>query len=290
MGPDALRTAGLADALSLAGLDISDSGNLSSETTTQHDVVVQTVPVLEDTAYWISTVSEAAYQAAKSADTTLVLGGDHSITAGTLQAHARYSKEIGQPFFVLWLSAHTDLHSTSPSTAGKLHGTPLAYAICESGPWIDLPTPVARVEPQNICMLGIRSLDFTESEKIEALNIDAHPMSTISEEGISAPLMNFLDRVKSMGGRLHVCFDVGFLDPSLAIATGTPVQGGPTYFEALQIMRILNSYEVVNSVDVLELNPSMDNQSETATLIVELVGILMQSTNSDQQPLGRNAA
>ena len=187
---------------------------------------------------------------------------------------AAFAERQGRPLYLLWLDAHSDFHTPLTTTSGNLHGTPLAYIAGRDGfdafPPFPAPVPVHR-----ICMFGIRSVDPAEQAAMQECDIAINDMRVIDERGIVAPLREFLTRCRDEGGMLHVSLDVDFLDPSIAPAVGTTVPGGATFREAHLVMELLHESGLVTSLDLVELNPFLDDRGMTARLMVDLVGSLM---------------
>ncbi len=275
MGPDAFRSAGLAEALQSLGHQASDLGNLECEPICEISHPNANIHGLAPTSAWIDAISKATYDAAKSVEMPIILGGDHSVAAGSVPALARHAEDLGQDLFVLWLDAHTDLHLLDTTQSGNLHGTPIAYMTGCDGFEGYFPTLPARVRPENICMMGLRSVDPAERSLLADLEIETFDMRAIDELGVKAPLNAFLNRVRAAGGRLHVSLDVDFLDPGIACAVGTTVPGGATFREAHLIMELLHESGLVTSLDLVELNPFLDERGRTAQLMVDLTASLM---------------
>ncbi|OAJ67715.1 arginase [Gluconobacter cerinus] len=273
MGPTAFRIAGLPDILQGLGWAVTDVGD--AVPTEMPDVSHSNPAVrnLDAIIAWTKSVSERAYGMARSCDFPIFLGGDHSMSAGTVSGVARHSQDLDQPQFVLWLDAHTDLHTLHTTTSGNLHGTPVAYFTGQSG-FEGFPAPAAPVDPRNMCMMGIRSVDQAEKRHVAEIGITVFDMRAIDEQGIVAPLDSFLDRVRAANGRLHVSLDVDFLDPDIAPAVGTTVCGGATFREAHLIMEILHDSGLVTSLDLAELNPFLDVRAKTALLMTDLAASL----------------
>jgi arginase len=275
MGPDAYRTAGLKTALEGLGYSVEDRGNVSAQvaaTRFQHNPNIHN---LAEIVGWAEALQSAAYRAAADSDLPIFLGGDHSLAIGTVPGVARYSAEVGRPQFVLWLDAHPDLHTLETTRSGNLHGTPVAYFIGRPGFEGVYPRLPATVSAANICMMGLRSVDPAEAELIAETKITVHDMRDIDENGVKRPLEAFLGRVAAANGALHVSFDVDFLDPSIAPAVGTTVPGGATFREAHLIMEMLCDSGLVTSLDLVELNPFLDERGRTATLMVDLCASLV---------------
>ena len=282
MGPDAYRTARLAETLVDLGHQVSDVGNVSHEDPQNVTHANGAIHDLPQTVAWAKALETAAFDAAQCSDMPIFLGGDHSLSIGTVPGIARHWASKDRPLFVLWLDAHPDFHTLESTTSGNLHGTPVAYF---SGmPGFDLyPELTAPVDPANLCMLGIRSVDPAENAALSARNVDVSDMRAIDEYGIAAPLRAFLERVRAADGALHVSLDVDFLEPSIAPAVGTTVPGGATFREAHLVMEMLCDSGMVTSLDMVELNPFLDERGRTASLMVDLCASLMGRKVLDRQ-------
>ena len=271
MGPDAYRTARLDDILTDLGHFVTDLGNLTPQETNipEHDNLI----ALPQTVGWTRTLNKAAKDAAPKG-LPIFLGGDHSLSLGSVTGIADYAASIGKPLFVLWLDAHSDFHTPQSTASGNLHGTPVAY-ISGQGGFYDFPVVTNRVPTENICLIGLRSVDPAEHAALSNTDIAIADMRAIDEGGIRAPLAEFLDKVEAADGLLHVSLDVDFLDPDIAPAVGTTVPGGATLREAHLVMELLHDSARVTSLDLVELNPFMDERGKTASLMVDLTASLM---------------
>ncbi|MEO0359294.1 MAG: arginase family protein, partial [Pseudomonadota bacterium] len=179
-----------------------------------------------------------------------------------------------RPLFVLWLDAHPDLHCLDTTASGNLHGTPLAYLLGQPGFDAHYPPLKTPLVSDQVALLGIRSVDPAEKSLIHKLGLAATDMRGIDEHGVSEPLRAFLDRVRAENGCLHVSLDVDFLDPDIACAVGTTVPGGATFREAHLVMEHLYESGLVTSLDMVELNPFLDERGKTARLMVDLCASL----------------
>lgn len=267
MGPDAFRTAGLAKALSDLGHRVSDLGNLSPASH-EPDTDDAHLFALNRTIGWTKTLARAA-QEAMGQGLPIFLGGDHSLSLGSVLGAANHAATQGRPLFVLWLDAHTDFHTPQTTDSGNLHGTPVGYFTGRSG-FDDFPEVQYPVPEENVCMIGLRSVDRAERAALENSRIRRHDMRDIDENGIKGPLTAFLHSVAAQNGMLHVSLDVDFLDPSIAPAVGTTVPGGATVREAHLICEMLHDSGLVTSLDLVELNPFLDERGRTAHLMVDL--------------------
>ena len=269
MGPDALRVAGLAQALADLGHDVTDAGNVipgPAGKAMGPDHLV----ALPQVVAWTAALAQAAKNAVGM---PIFLGGDHAIALGTVSGLA--ARATGdRPLFVLWLDAHSDFHTPLTTQSGNLHGTPVAYAT--GAPGFDAFPPVeAPIPHDRICMIGLRSVDAPEKAALAGTDIALHDMRSVDETGMAAPLRAFLNKVQAANGQLHVSLDVDFLDPSIAPAVGTTVPGGATFREAHLVMELLSESGLVTSLDIVELNPALDERGRTASLLVDLTASLM---------------
>ncbi len=290
MGPAGLRTAGIVPVLVELGYEVDDHGDILEREIVQ---VAGPVPAnarfYGEIAAWVRAVSSRAYDLARSGAIPLFLGGDHSLSMGSANGVARHWREEGRELFVLWLDAHADYNTPETSPSGNMHGMSAAFLCGEKG-LSDLleGEPRASIPPQRLDLFGIRSIDPLEREMVTERRIDLVDMRAIDEFGVSVLIRRVVDKVKAAKGVLHVSFDVDFLDPAVAPGVGTTVPGGATYREAHLVMELLHDSGLVRSVDVVELNPFLDERGRTARLVVELVGSLFGKTITDR-PTPTNA-
>lgn len=274
MGPDALRTAGIKTVLEQLSHPVRDLGNavLSDHARIAHPN--KAIRHLSETAGWAKAIHAMGDTAVKMDHLPIFLGGDHSISLGSVPAITRRSAELGRQQFLLWLDAHPDFHTLDSTKSGNLHGTPVAYITGQGGFDPAFPPVPATIDPHNVCMLGIRSVDVSEHEGLRDTGVTVHDMRAIDEHGFVRLLSTFLDQVKAADGALHVSLDVDFLDPDIAPAVGTTVPGGATFREAHLVMEMLCDSGLITSLDVVELNPFLDERGKTAKLLVDLVASL----------------
>jgi arginase len=273
MGPSAYRVAGLVQALRDLGHTVDDRGDLAPgplPALTPQNPVVHCLP---ETLAWAQALKSATGTAVAQG-MPILLGGDHSLALGSVAGVAMHAETVGRPLFLLWLDAHSDFHTPMTTTSGNLHGTPVAYIAGRSG-FAEFPPFPAPLPADRICLYGIRSVDPAEHAALLQHDIAIKDMRVLDEFGIVAPLRAFLDRVRAENGVLHVSLDVDFLDPSIAPAVGTTVPGGATFREAHLVMELLHESGLVTSLDLVELNPFLDERGRTARLMVDLVASLM---------------
>ncbi|MFB6120214.1 MAG: arginase [Halobacteriaceae archaeon] len=267
MGPSAIRYAGLADALDEMGLDVTDTGNLATPRAGARDGRHETeARFLAEVMEVTGMLSDAVADARADGAVPVVLGGDHSIAIGTLAGAAR-EEDVG----VVWFDAHADCNTPETSPSGNVHGMPLAAALgwgsFEDFDWAH----AAGLAEENVALVGLRDLDPGERAAIRASDATAFTMREIDERGIGPVVADALDAASAGVDALHVSFDLDFLDPNEAPGVGTPVRGGATYREAHAAMEIVADRDDVRSLEVVEVNPILDRQNETAELAVELL-------------------
>ncbi len=284
MGPDAYRAARLPEALRTLGHSVTDKGNLQPAAHAP-DAPDAFLHKLNETIGWTKTLSSAATDA-MSEGVPIFLGGDHALALGTVPGIAAYAQKQNRPLFVLWLDAHSDFHTLETTDSGNLHGTPVGYFTGRPG-FEGFPDLTATVPPENICMIGLRSVDPAEREALEGTAMARHDMREIDERGIARPLQEFLSKVAAADGLLHVSLDVDFLDPSHAPGVGTTVPGGATVREAHLVMEMVHDSGRMTSMDLVELNPFLDDRGQTAHLMVDLVASAMGRTVFDRPTRSR---
>ncbi|MBE1284634.1 MAG: arginase [Rhodobacteraceae bacterium] len=267
MGPDAYRTAGLEQALSDLGHKVIDLGNLSPAA---HEPDSPDGPLFapNQTIGWTNRLIRTAEEA-MTRGLPVFLGGDHSLSLGSVVGVTNFAARQERPQFVLWLDAHTDFHTPATTDSGNLHGTPVGYFTGRPD-FTGFPEVSHPIPQENVCMIGLRSVDHAERKALEDTHIHRHDMREIDEQGIARPLAAFLDKVAEANGMLHVSLDVDFLDPAIAPAVGTTVPGGATMREAHLVMEMLHDSGLMTSLDLVELNPFLDERGRTAHLMVDL--------------------
>jgi arginase len=273
MGPEALRVAGIREALERLGLQVQDRGNLQGPSNPWLPEV-NGFRHLHEVAKWNILVHEAMLAALDAAQLPIMLGGDHCLGIGSISAVARHCKALGKKLRVLWLDAHADFNTAALTPSGNIHGMPVA-CLCGQGPqelvqmggfsqW------QPALHPKEIRQIGIRSVDAGEKKLVHDMGIEVFDMRFIDEMGMRHTMELALALVDS-NTHLHVSLDVDFLDPDIAPGVGTTVRGGPSYREAQLCMEMIADTGRLASLDIVELNPAFDVRNRTAELAVDLV-------------------
>lgn len=277
MGPAALRTAGLAADLQRLGYTVRDHGDLAPDSTFAAAVGTDYDPRLRNMAEiidWTRALSRRVHALLEGGELPIVLGGDHSLSMGSVDGVARHCRDAGRELFVLWLDAHADFNTPETTPSGNMHGMPLAALCGEPGLEVIFAEGRPVLPPGNVHLFGIRSVDRGERALLARRGVDVADMRLIDELGVGVPLRRILDTVASRNGVLHVSLDVDFLDPGIAPGVGTTVPGGATYREAHLVMETIHDSGLLGSLDLVELNPFLDERGRSAVLLVDLVSSL----------------
>jgi arginase len=270
MGPEALRVARLQPILEQQGLTVVDRGNLGGPPNPQSPAV-DGYRHLPEVLAWNRAVHDAVLGELRAANLPILLGGDHSLGVGSIAAVARHCRETGRKLRVLWLDAHADFNTSALTPSGNLHGMPVA-CLCGFGPaeLIAIGGTVPAVDPAWIRQIGIRSVDPGEKRLVHEQRLEVFDMRYVDEMGMRETMKHALAGVDDET-HIHVSFDVDFLDPVIAPGVDTVVPGGPTYREAQLCMEMIADTGRMGSLDVMELNPALDERNKTAEVAVDLV-------------------
>jgi arginase len=274
MGPSAIRYAGLAERLVELGHDVVDRGNVVTAIPEAAAVGDERARYLPEIKAACERVAALVREAVGEGVTPLVLGGDQSISLGTLGGLSTAGGLGG----LLWLDAHADVNTPATSPTGNVHGMTLAAALgLEPEAFASPHWSFPALDPARVVLLGTRSLDPHERVRLRELDVRVYTMSEIDRIGIERAVREALDRVTG-AGFVHVSLDLDVLDPEVAPGVGTPVKGGLSYREAHLALELVAEADVLGSMEVVEVNPTLDRQNETATVAVELVASALGKT------------
>ncbi|MGG3797926.1 arginase [Metabacillus fastidiosus] len=270
MGPSAMRYADVVERLEKLGYEIHDTGDIEINRIDKEEI--QNLKFLKAVTDGNGRLSQAVDKVIESGAFPLVLGGDHSIAIGTLAGVSKHYKNLG----VIWYDAHGDLNTAETSPSGNIHGMPLAVSL---GIGHHTLTNIAgyspKVKPENIVMIGIRSLDEGEKELIRQKGIKVYTMHEIDRLGMATVIEETVEYLKSRTDGVHLSLDMDGLDPTDAPGVGTPVLGGISYRESHLAMEILAESEIITSAEFVEVNPILDERNKTAIAAVSLMGSLL---------------
>ena len=272
MGPSALRIAGLGDRIASLGYQVIDRGNLPSPIAETKASGHERKKYAREIGRVCQRLFQAALASLDAGALPIVLGGDHSLAAGSVAATAAHARRRHKRIGLLWIDAHGDMHTPETSTSGNVHGMPLAALL---GPE---PRELSRIgdfspkiRPANTVLLGLRNLDPGEKQQVLDSGIHVFTMKDIDREGLATVAERALALAARGTAGVHVSFDLDACDPSIAPGVGTPVQGGLSYREAHTLMELIADSGQITSLDMVEVNPILDIQNTTAQLGTELV-------------------
>jgi len=272
MGPSALRVAGLQARIKQLGHQVEDIGNISVKQPEEMSYGEKRAKYLSEIADACKDLGAMVEKSLEESMLPVVLGGDHSIAAGTLSGVAAHFKKKEKKIGLIWLDAHGDINTPESSPSGNVHGMPLAAAMGYGATeLVELQGFKPKVEPQNISLVGIRDLDSQEKKLAKKSGVHVFTMRDIDERGMREVMSDALKYAMDDTDGISVSLDMDFVDPSDAPGVGTPVRGGVTYREAHLAMEMIADTEAMVSLEIVEINPVIDEHNRTALLGVELV-------------------
>jgi arginase len=271
MGPSAVRIAGLGERLAAMGCVVADRGDVLSpipETQTARDPKKR---YIREIARVCQRLYQQVYQSLEEGALPIVIGGDHSLAAGSVGASADFAAAHGGELGLLWVDAHGDMNTPETTHSGNVHGMPLAALVGKE------PSELARigrrcpkVRADKTVLIGIRNLDDLEKTQIRKAKVQVFTMKDIDQFGIAAIMKRAIAIASKGTTGIHVSFDLDVCDPSIAPGVGTPVKGGLDYREAHMVMEMVAESKRLMGLDLVEVNPILDTQNQTAVLASEL--------------------
>ena len=276
MGPSAIRVANIHGRLTALGYQVEDLGNVAveqPETAPQGPKRARYLPQIAASCLRLAQLVERAAGQAKA---PLVLGGDHSVAIGTIAGMSRHLKRQKQKLGLIWIDAHADMNTPQTSPSGNVHGMPLACCVGLGPPLLSrLLGYSPKVDPRNVALVGVREVDILEKNYVKRSGIRAFTMREIDQRGLSAVMEEAIAIARAGTQGFHVSLDMDYVDPGDAPGVGTPVRGGGTYREAHLTMEMICDANAMVSMEVVEVNPVIDERNRTAELAVELVSSAM---------------
>ncbi len=272
MGPSAIRIAGVAQRLTELGHKVVDEG----------DVVIKNMEELKvgnARARYLPEIARASAIIARKTERImglghfpLLLGGDHSIAIGSISGIAAFARGQGDRVGVLWIDAHGDINTPDTSPSGNIHGMPLAVVLGYGPPELtSICGPAPKVDPANVALVGIRSLDTGEKKRLRETGVQVHTMADIDRHGVHRVMKKAISQATDGTDFVHVSMDLDAVDPAVAPGVGTPVKGGLAYREAHLVMELIADAGVMSSLELVEVNPILDQHNASAEFAVELV-------------------
>jgi arginase len=272
MGPSAIRLAGLTAGIERLGWKVKEMGSVFVREPEALPQGRATARYLAEVLDVCTRLKDQTTQALEEGAIPIALGGDHSIAMGSVSAVALHHRKQEQAIGLLWVDAHTDINTPESSPSGNLHGMPVAHLLGLGLPSLKgLSGPRAAVDAQHVAILGVRSVDAGEREMVKRTGVRVYTMSEIDERGFPTCLHEAIARVSSGTAGFHLSFDLDAVDPRYAPGTGTPVPGGLTYREAHFACEVAAESGHLLAMDMVELNPTLDEHNRTGKLAVELI-------------------
>ena len=271
MGPSALRVAGLQARIKTLGHQVEDIGNIPVKQAEEQHYGEKRAKYLAEISDTCKELAATVQKSLEEGFTPLVLGGDHSIAVGTMSGVAAHYRKDKKQVGYVWLDAHGDMNTPETSPSGNVHGMPLASMMGYGPPeLVELLGFKPKVEPQNLVIVGVRDLDLQEKKLVKKSGVHVFTMRDIDERGMREVMSETLKFATDDTGGIAVSLDMDFVDPMDAPGVGTPVRGGVTYREAHLAMEMIADSEAMASLEVVEINPVIDEHNRTALLGVEL--------------------
>lgn len=274
LGPEALRIEGLTEKLADLGFTVEDSGNLDIKNDYKN-IMENNLKNLDLTKEATEKLSSKVYETLEEDKFPLVIGGDHTLVLGSVKGLLKKYDNPG----VIYFDAHADINTEKTSLSGNIHGMPMAFLIGEGSEKMRSVGNINKnLKPENIVYIGLRDVDPGERDYIKNLGIKAYAMEDIDKFGIQKVMEESIDYITKKADQIHISFDVDSLDPKIAPGTGVKVPGGLTFREAKTALRMVSQIEKIVSVELVEVNPLLDNQNDTAKIAVNLLETIFGKT------------
>ena len=274
LGPEALRIEGLTQKLADLGFTVEDSGNLDIKNDYKN-IMENNLKNLDLTKEATEKLSSKVYETLEEDKFPLVIGGDHTLVLGSVKGLLKKYDNPG----VIYFDAHADINTEKTSLSGNIHGMPMAFLIGEGSEKMRSVGNINKnLKPENIVYIGLRDVDPGERDYIKNLGIKAYAMEDIDKLGIQKVMEESINYITKKADQIHISFDVDSLDPKIAPGTGVKVPGGLTFREAKTALRMVSQIEKIVSVELVEVNPLLDNQNDTAKIAVNLLETIFGKT------------
>lgn len=272
MGPSALRIAEIEKKLEALGYDVVDDGDIQVKTREVQRITDKRLRYLPEIARACEKLGQRVKKSLDDRRFPIILGGDHSMSIGSIAGVAAHCREQGKRLGVLWIDAHADMNTPETSPSGNIHGMPLAVSMGLGSPKLtSLLGDFRKVEPHNVAIIGARSVDQGERDLIRDLSVQVYTMLDIDKEGIFHVIDKVLTYFSANVDYVHVSFDLDSVDPTIAKGVGTPVPGGLSYREAHLIMEMVAERGKMGSLEVAEVNPILDDHNQSAVFATDII-------------------
>lgn len=276
MGPSALRIAGIAEKLKNLGYEIIDNGDIRIQIRERQKIKNSKLKYLDEILKTSKALAEKVETALNKNHFPLCIGGDHSMALGTIAGISSYCKKKKLKLGVIWIDAHADMNTEATTPSGNIHGMPLAASLgLGNKKLVDFFGFSPKLKPENCALIGVRSIDAYEKKNIKNLNLPVYTMSDVDKLGIHRIIARVLKQFQEKVDHIHVSFDLDSVDPTLAPGVGTPIPGGLSFRESHLLMESIAECGCMNSLEVTEVNPILDEKNKSALFAAELVASSM---------------
>ena len=271
MGPSAIRIAGVAERLRTLGHTVLDDGDISTKVPELQRIRNDKLKYLPEVVRACTLLASKVQKVSSDREFPLVLGGDHSVAMGTIAGIAAYARRTKKELGVLWIDAHGDFNTEDTTPSGNIHGMPLSASVgVGSLELTSIGGDFRKVDPKRVVLVGTRDLDEGERQFIRNHGVNIFTMEEIDRDGMAVVTERALRKLKGVD-LLHVSLDLDAVDPSIAPGVGTPVKGGLDYREAHLLLEMVHNHGKMTSLEIVEVNPILDNRNQSAEFAVELV-------------------
>ncbi len=272
MGPAALRISGLKQKIEIQGYHVQDQGDLHVPIRDSLSQDIVNEKYLTPIADLCGRLAKTTTQVLQRHHLPIVVGGDHSIAIGTIAGVSEYYRQQNKRIGLVWVDAHADINTPDSSPSGNIHGMPLAVLLGEGHERLtNIGFKGAKVQPENVALIGIRTIDDREKQVLKSLGVNYYSMRDIDEKGMYQTMTDAIARVSQGTDAIHLSFDVDGIDPQHAPGVSTPVSGGLTFREAHLALEMLYETNLISSMEFVEVNPYTDVGAQTSTLTVDLI-------------------
>ena len=276
MGPSAVRIAGLENNLRELGYSVIDSGNVHIQIMERQKIKNPKLKYMDEILKTSKVLASRVEKILEKNHFPLCIGGDHSMALGTIAGISSYCRKNNLKLGVIWIDAHTDMNTDQTTPSGNIHGMPLAAALgLGHEKLVNFYGHSPKVKPENTALIGIRSIDAKERENTRRLNLPVYTMSDVDKLGIHRIIVKVLKQLKENVDHIHVSFDLDSVDPTVAPGVGTPVLGGLSYRETHLLMETIAECGCMNSLEVTEINPILDERNKSARFAAEVIASSM---------------
>lgn len=276
MGPSALRIAGLVTKLEKMAYEVIDKGDIKINSIESQAITNPKLKYLDEIVCASEKLAAETESSLLEGHFPLCIGGDHSLSIGSIAGVSSYCQKKGKRLGVIWIDAHSDMNIEETTPSGNIHGMPMSTSLgLGNERLINIFNEGPKIKAENCALVAIRSIDELEKELIRKMQLPVYTMTDIDRRGAGTIIDEILTNLSTKTDHIHVSFDIDSLDPSVAMGVGTLVPGGLTYREAHLIMETIAEKGLMGSMDIAEINPILDHRNESAEIAVEIAASIL---------------